>query len=96
MKPTSQISFNQPKRRNFPLTDYQFQSTGDVRAGAPAIREKSISELRTFRKVSSEFFATETNRDFVTEFLLFALITGISAWPIISTIVAVTRLVGSY
>jgi hypothetical protein len=96
MKPTPQISFKQSKRRNFPLTDYQFQSTADLRANAPAIRQKSISELRTFRKVSSEFLATETSRDYVIEFLLFALITGISAWPIVSTIAAMARLVANY
>jgi hypothetical protein len=96
MKPTPQISFNQRERRNFPLTDYQFQSTADLRATAPAIRQKSISELRTFRKVSSEFLATETSRDYVMEFLLFALITGISAWPMVSTIAAMARLVANY
>ena len=96
MKPIPQISFKQSERRNFPLTDYQFQSTVDLRASTPAIRQKSISELRTFRKVSSEFLAAETSRDYVIEFLLFALITGISAWPIASTIAAMARLVGSY
>lgn len=96
MKPTPQISFNQRKRRNFPLTDYQFHSTAAVCASAPAIREKSISELRTFRKVSSEFFATEINRDGVTELLLFALITAVSVWPMISAIVAMTRLLRNF
>jgi hypothetical protein len=96
MKPTPQISFNQSKRRNFPLTDYQFQSTVDMRASVPAIRGRSISELRAFRKVSREFFATETNRDCAVEFLLFALITGVSIWPIISNIIAATRLLRNY
>ncbi len=96
MKPIPQISSNQRKRRDFPLTDCQFQSTGDMRASAPAIRKKSISELRTFRKMSSEFFAGEANRDYLTELLLFTLITAVSAWPIISNIVAMTRLVRNY
>ncbi len=92
MKPTPQISSTQHKRRNFPLTDYQFRSTLDSRAGAPAIREKSISELRTFRKVSSAFFAGEANREYAAELLLFILIAGISAWPIILAITAAIRL----
>ncbi|MEP6686471.1 MAG: hypothetical protein ABJB22_06825 [Verrucomicrobiota bacterium] len=94
MKPTPQIT--DTKQRNFPLTDYQFQSTVDLRTSAPAIRQKSISELRTFRKVSREFFATETRREYVIEFLLFALITGISAWPIVSNIAAMARMLRNY
>jgi len=48
--------------------------------------------LRTFRKLSSEFFGTETSRDYVTELTLFALIAGVSAWPIISMIAALYRM----
>jgi hypothetical protein len=48
--------------------------------------------LRKFRKLSSEFFGTETNRDYVTELTLFAVIAGVSAWPIISMIAALYRM----
>jgi hypothetical protein len=46
--------------------------------------------------MSSGFFGAETSRQYVAELLLFILITGISAWPIISAIVAVIRLVRNY
>jgi hypothetical protein len=69
-------------RRSFPLTDHSFQSTDETVARASAISEKGVSELRTFRKISNEFFGTEMNRDSVAEFVFFALITVIAAWPI--------------
>jgi len=92
MKPTPQISPSQ--HTGFPLTDYNFQATIDARPTSSAILSKK--KLRAFRKVSSEFFGAEMSRDYVFELLLFMLITGISAWPIISAIVAVTRLVRNY
>ena len=61
-----------------------------------------FSELRRTILISihqnedSGFFGAETSRQYVAELLLFILITGISAWPIISAIVAVTRLVRNY
>jgi hypothetical protein len=92
MKPTPQISPGQ--HAGFPLTDYNFQATADARpTSSPIVSRK---KLRAFWKVSSEFFDVEMSRDYVLELLLFILITGISAWPIISAIVAVTRLVRNY
>jgi hypothetical protein len=103
MKPTPQISSKQQnsrcdnrapgESRSFPSTDYNFQSTAEACDGASTISPK---KLRTFRKMSTEFFATENSRDHATELLLFALITGASVWPIISMIVAVVRLVRNY
>ena len=52
--------------------------------------------MPALHKLSSEFFGTETTRDYVAELLGFILITGIAAWPIISAMVAVTRLVRNY
>ncbi len=68
----------------------------DVGASARAIREKSLSEVRTFRKVSNEFFGAEASRDYVSEFLLFTLIAAIAAWPIISTIVGMIHRFSNY
>ena len=103
MKPTPQISSKErnsqsegrepSKSRSFPSTDYNFQVTGHACGGVSTL---SPEKLRTFRRLSSEFFGAETARDYATELLLFALITGISAWPIISALVAVTRLVRNY
>jgi hypothetical protein len=61
-----------------------------------AKKTPSALELKTFRKLSTEFFANETPRDYVAELSLFILITGIAAWPIISSMVAITRLVRKY
>ena len=40
------------------------------------------AELRRFRKLSGEFLGKETPRDYVKELMLFAIIVGVSAWPI--------------
>jgi len=38
----------------------------------------------------------ERSRDYVAELLLFVLITGIAAWPVVSMLIAVTRLIRNY
>jgi hypothetical protein len=98
MKPRPPISSSQSAQRNFPLTDYQFHATAELTDPSTAVAQKTHTarELRTFRKLSNEFFATETQSDYVKEFLLFSLIGAISAWPIISTLIAVTRFVRNY
>ena len=90
MKPTPQISHNQ--HAGFPLTDYNYQPTADAKitGGRPA------RKLPAFYRLSHEFFGAETSWDFMTNFLVFTVIGLISAWPIVSMIVAVTRLVRNY
>jgi hypothetical protein len=97
MKPTPQISSNQRNsrrigagHRSFPLTDYGFHSTVEGHGHSTAINEK---QLRTFRKASSEFFGGETSRNYMTEALLFLLITGVSAWSVVSMIAALARMI---
>ena len=94
MKPTPQISPKQHASRNFPLTDYSFQATVDAKSGSSAV--VPAKKAPAFHKLSSEFFDTEMSRDYATQFLLFTLIGGVSAWPIISMLLAVTRLVRNY
>ena len=96
MKPTIQISSNKRKQRSFPLTDYQYQT--NLRPADRAVAKKTpvACELQTFRRLSTEFFVTELAREYVAELLFFILITGIAAWPIISSMVAITRLVRKY
>jgi len=94
MKPTFQISRSQHVSRSFPLTDYSFQTTADGKSSSSAILPET--KAPAFHKLSSEFFGAETSREYLAELLFFTLITGISAWPIISAIVAVTRLVRNY
>jgi hypothetical protein len=104
MKPTPQISHNQhsshrdnraPRgHRSLPLTDYSFQATAEAQTSSSS--GQSATKLPGFHRLSSEFFGAEMSRNYVTEFLLFTLIGGISAWPIMSMLVAVIRLVRNY
>jgi len=96
MKPTPQISSNERSQQTFPFTDYQYQTTALSAVHAVAKKAPTARELETFRKLSTEFFATEIPRDYVAELLFFILITGIATWPIISSMVAITRLVRNY
>ena len=105
MKPTPQINFRERSSRgesrglrahgSFPLTDNQFQPTTDARSVSALLPGKTrpVSELHSFRKLSSEFLSDETSRDYVKEGILFSVIVAVSAWPIISMIGALARLV---
>jgi hypothetical protein len=94
MKPTPQISHNQDAHRSFPSTDYSFQATVDAKSSSTAIR--SEKKLRAFRSLSRQFFGAETSRDYVAELFCFTVIAAISAWPIMSMLVAITRLARNY
>ncbi len=96
MKPTPQISSNERSQQTFPFTDYQYQTSASSADRAVAKETPAARELQTFRKLSTEFFATEIPRDYVAELFFFILITGIAAWPIISSLIAITRLVRNY
>ncbi len=90
MKPTPQISHN--RRAGFPLTDYNYQPTGDAKITAG----RQGAKLTGFHKLSSEFFGAEESRQYVAEFSAFTVLGLITAWPIMSMVVAVTRLLGNY
>ena len=91
MKPTPQISQNRPA--GFPLTDYNFQPTGDSKSSCSNVFPAKKSPA--FHKLSSEFFGAESYRDYVTNFLVFTLLGLITAWPIMSMLIAVARLLRS-
>jgi hypothetical protein len=93
MKPTPQISPSQRSSHgeNSPLTDYAYQLTAEAVDRSSVIAEKAISERRTFRKVSNEFFGAEASREYVTEAIFFASITCVAAWPISIAIYQLTR-----
>ncbi len=55
-----------------------------------------VTKLPAFHKLSSEFFGAETSRRHLAELLFFILITGLVAWPVVSMLIAVTRLVRNY
>jgi hypothetical protein len=95
MKPVSQVSPNEHEHARFPLTDYHFHATAETQTGSSACVLPE-TESPAFHKLSAEFFNAETRRDSIVEFVLFILIAGVAAWPIVSTIIAVTRLVRNY
>jgi len=92
MKPTPQISSNhrpsrtegtiRPQFGTLPLTDYSFQATADTAETSSATAERQISELRTFRVISREFFRAEATHDYVAEAIFFVGISCVAAWPI--------------
>ena len=51
----------------------------------------TTSTLRAFRQISHRFSQREARQHFVCEILLFALLTIISAWPMIGAIDALSR-----
>jgi hypothetical protein len=105
MKPTPLLDSRERSSRSdrcalrahesFPLTDYQFQSSAEARNVSSFLPGKTgrVSELQNFRKLSTEFLGDETTRDYVKEGILFTVIVAVSAWPIISMIGALARLV---
>src|SRR2546428_4579675 len=104
MKPTPQISDNQcgsrrdngarRSNRRLLLTDYNYRPTPETQMGFSA--GQPAAKLPAFHKLSSEFLAGERSRDYVAELSFFILITGIAAWPVISMLMAVSRLVRNY
>ena len=80
--------------QSFPLTDCNYRPTAEAEAistaGRPAIKSPA------FHKLSSEFFGAETSRDYLVELLFFILITGIAAWPVVSMLIAVVRMIRNY
>ncbi|MDP9254749.1 MAG: hypothetical protein M3O66_07425 [Verrucomicrobiota bacterium] len=79
----------------FLLTDYNFQSSAEARNVSAPLPGKTprVSELNRFWKLSSEFLGAETRRDYLKEGIYFSLIVAVSAWPIISMIAALARMV---
>ena len=104
MKPTVQINHKQcglrlvseerRRHKSFPLTDYNYRPTAE--ADVIPTADRQTIESSAFYKISSEFLAAETSRDYVAELSFFVLITGIAAWPIVSMLIAVVRMIRNY
>ena len=104
MKPIRQINHKQrgsPRdngagrnHQSFPLTDYNYHPTAETQVSSSAGRP--VTRSPAFHKLSSEFFGAEASRDYVAELLFFVLITGVAAWPVMSMLIAVTRLIRNY
>jgi hypothetical protein len=87
---------NRPRRghQSFPLTDYNYHPTAETQVNSSARWRATKSPA--FHKLSSEFLGGETSRDYVAELLFFILITGIAAWPVVSMLIAVVRMIRNY
>ena len=103
MKSIPQIGYNQHSRRDDDVrpnnrralpTDYNYRPTAETQFGSSA--GKPTAKLPGFHKLSSEFLATETSWDYVAELLFFVLISSVAAWPIVSMLVAVVRMIRNY
>jgi hypothetical protein len=104
MKPILQINHKQRGSRrdnrarrshqSFPLTDYNYHPTAESEVNSSARWRATKSPA--FHKLSSEFFGAETRRDYVAELLFFILISGIAAWPVMSMLIAVIRMIRNY
>jgi hypothetical protein len=94
MKPIPQIDPIEHTHRSFPLTDYNFHANAETQTSSSATL--SAAKSPAFHKISGEFFGAEAIRNHIVELFLFVLIAGLSAWPIISMIVALIRLVRNY
>ena len=104
MKPILQINHkhrgsrrdNRAQRchQSFPLTDYNYHPTAESQVNSSA--DWRATKSPAFHKLSSEFFGTEASRDYAAELLFFVLMTGIAAWPVVSMLIAVTRLIRNY
>ena len=80
--------------QSFPLTDYNYRPAAETQVGSSA--SQPVTKLPPFHKLSSELLGIEASRDYVAELLFFVLITGIAAWPVVSMLIAVTRLIRNY
>src|SRR6266480_6833690 len=80
--------------QSFPLTDYSYRPTAE--AEASSLADRPATKAPAFHKLSSKFFGAETSRDYAAELLFFVLITGIAAWPIVSMLIAVVRMIRNY
>jgi hypothetical protein len=104
MKPILQINHKQrgpcrdnrarPSHQSFPLTDYNYRPTAEAEASSLAVRP--VTKAPAFHKLSSKFFGAETSRDYFAELSFFVLITGIAAWPVVSMLIAVVRMIRNY
>jgi hypothetical protein len=104
MKPILRINHKQRRSRrdkrarrlhqSFPLTDYNYRPTAEAEASSLAVQP--VTKAPAFHKLSSKFFGAETSRDYLAELLFFVLITGIAAWPVVSMLIAVVRMIRNY
>ena len=102
MKPTSQFSRQSGRHRcdqspprlrsSQPQTDYNFHAPASEAHSAGSSRKLARPIFAPgFRDLSKEFLGAETKRSYVAEVLFFAVIVGVSAWPIVSMVQAMAQ-----
>ena len=106
MKPNSLIS-RQPGRHDEEIsssqlrstclsTDYFFQAQAtELQTGRARTANKLAPPAFApgFRDLSNKFLGAETTLSYVAEVVFFAIIVGVSAWPIVSMAQALARLI---
>ena len=80
--------------QSFPLTDYNYHPTAENQVNSSAGWRATKSPA--FHKLSSEFLGGETSRDYLAELLFFIVITVLAAWPVMSMLIAVIRMIRNY
>ena len=103
MKPNYQISrrpsrrdeeHSSPRRSNHPLTDCHFQAPAtEMQSSGSSCQLSRPICAPGFRDLSNKFLGEESRRDYVVEVLFFAIIVGVSAWPIVSMVRALAQFV---
>jgi hypothetical protein len=105
MKPNSQIS-RQPGslgkeksssrlHSNHPVIDCHFHApANELKVSGTGSGHKLARPVFVpgFRDLSNEFLGAESTRTYVAEALFFAVIVGVSAWPIVSMVQALAQL----
>lgn len=103
MKPLSQISRQLRSLRgeeppigaplNHPVTDCHYHAAvADLRAANGRLKFSRPSQAPSFRDLSNEFLAREMKRNYIAEAAFFAIIVGVSAWPIVMMVRALSGL----
>jgi len=99
MKPTShnaagnkRAGVNDLFSREFPVTDYSFQSLtlDDYRGG------RVITHTRSFRNISNNYFRNEARVSFMAEAALFGVIIATTIGPVLQSAHAITDLVRAF
>ena len=81
-------------RLKHPPTDYNFHAAGsEMKSGAGSQKLSRPVFAPGFRDLSNEFLGAETKRNYVAEVLFFAVIVGVSMWPIVSMVRALAEFV---
>lgn len=102
MKPTFQLSRQLGRRggeespsrlrSSHPRTDCNFHAPAGEAQSAGSSRKLARPVFAPgFRDLSNEFLGAETKRNYVAEVLFFAIIVGVSAWPIVSMVQAMAQ-----